>query len=61
MLRHGVRPCRSSSRPGAQWSYSNTGYVLLGILIRKASGKFYGDVLQERVFEPLGMKTARII
>ena len=47
--------------PGARWNYSNTGYVLLGIIIRKASGKFYGDVLRERIFEPLGMKTARII
>lgn len=48
-------------QPGEKWSYSNTGYVLLGILIRKASGKFYGDFLKERVFGPLGMTTARII
>ena len=47
--------------PGARWNYSNTGYMMLGIVIRKASGKFYGDVLKERVFAPLGMKTARII
>ena len=47
--------------PGARWNYSNTGYVLLGILIHKASGQFYGDLLRDRVFEPLGMKTARII
>ena len=47
--------------PGARWNYSNTGYVLLGILVHKASGKFYGDVLRERVFGPLGMRTARVI
>lgn len=47
--------------PGEKWAYSNMGYVILGILIRKASGKFYGDFLQERVFKPLGMNTARII
>jgi CubicO group peptidase (beta-lactamase class C family) len=47
--------------PGERWRYSNTGYVLLGILVRKASGEFYGDVLRKRVFGPLGMDTARII
>ena len=47
--------------PGENWSYSNLGYVTLGILIHKVSGKFYGDVLQERIFGPLGMNTARII
>ena len=47
--------------PGARWNYSNTGYVVLGILIHKASGLFYGDLLRERVFAPLGMKTARVI
>jgi CubicO group peptidase (beta-lactamase class C family) len=48
-------------QPGEKWSYSNLGYVLLGILIHKVSGQFYGDFLQERVFKPLGMTTARII
>jgi CubicO group peptidase (beta-lactamase class C family) len=47
--------------PGEKWKYSNTGYAVLGILVSKVAGKFYGDVLQERVFVPLGMKTARII
>jgi CubicO group peptidase (beta-lactamase class C family) len=47
--------------PGEKWKYSNTGYVLLGIIIRKASGEFYGDFLSRRVFKPLGMETARII
>jgi CubicO group peptidase (beta-lactamase class C family) len=48
-------------KPGEKWSYSNLGYVMLGILIHKVSGEFYGDFLQERVFKPLGMTTARII
>jgi CubicO group peptidase (beta-lactamase class C family) len=47
--------------PGSRWNYSNTGYVLLGVIVHKASGKFYGDVLAERVFKPLGMTTARVI
>lgn len=47
--------------PGEKWSYSNMGYVMLGILISKVTGKFYGEFLQERIFKPLGMNTARII
>ncbi len=48
-------------QPGERWNYSNPGYVMLGILIHKAAGKFYGDLLKERIFAPLGMTTARII
>lgn len=46
---------------GEKWSYSNLAYVMLGVLIHKVSGKFYGDFLQERVFKPLEMSTARVI
>jgi CubicO group peptidase (beta-lactamase class C family) len=46
---------------GRRWNYSNTGYVLLGFIVRRASGKFYGDLLRERVFTPLGMSSARVI
>lgn len=48
-------------RSGTKWDYSNLGYVTLGILIRKVTGKFYGDFLAERIFQPLGMTTARVI
>ncbi|MBA3317334.1 MAG: beta-lactamase family protein, partial [Gemmatimonadales bacterium] len=47
--------------PGATWSYSNTGYALLGFIVRRVTGKFYGDYLRERVFQPLDMRTARVI
>ncbi|UJR34647.1 hypothetical protein I4U23_027424 [Adineta vaga] len=46
---------------GEQWSYSNLGYVMLGILIRRITNQFYGDFLKENVFNPLGMTTARVI
>ncbi len=47
--------------PGTNWSYSNLGYLTLGIVIHKVTGEFYGDFLQERIFRPLGMSTTRII
>ncbi len=47
--------------PGTKWSYSNVGYLTLGILIHHVTGTFYGDVLQARIFRPLGMKTTRIM
>jgi len=48
-------------KTGEDWSYRNTNYVLLGILIHKVTGQFYGDFLQERIFKPLGMSRTRII
>ncbi len=47
--------------PGTNWDYSNAGYITLGILIRKITGKFYGEFLQERIFRPLGMTATRVI
>jgi CubicO group peptidase (beta-lactamase class C family) len=47
--------------PGTSWSYSNLGYLTLGILIHRVTGEFYGDFLQQRIFKPLNMSTARII
>jgi len=47
--------------PGTKWDYANLGYLTLGIVIHEVTGKFYGDFLQERIFQPLGMTTTRII
>ena len=47
--------------PGTRWSYSNTGYVLLGAIVRTVTGEFYGDLLKKRIFEPAGMRTARVV
>jgi len=48
-------------RPGESWNYSNSGYMLLGILIHKVYGKFYGELLKERIFQPLGMTSTRVM
>jgi CubicO group peptidase (beta-lactamase class C family) len=47
--------------PGTSWSYSNLGFLTLGILIHKVTGEFYGDFLQELIFRPLDMQTTSII
>jgi CubicO group peptidase (beta-lactamase class C family) len=44
--------------PGSRWQYSNTGYVILGEIIEKVSGRKLIDFLRERVFDKLGMKSA---
>ncbi|HLL71867.1 MAG TPA: serine hydrolase domain-containing protein, partial [Pyrinomonadaceae bacterium] len=43
--------------PGEEWSYSNSGYVLLTDLVARASGMSFPDFTRKRLFEPLGMKT----
>src|SRR5271165_3330359 len=43
--------------PGTKWQYSNTNYVIAGVIVEKAGGKPLYELLQEHVFDPLGMKS----
>jgi CubicO group peptidase (beta-lactamase class C family) len=52
----GCPMARPGIKPGDEFSYSNSGYDLLGTVIERVSGQSYHDFFQERVFDRLGMK-----
>lgn len=45
--------------PGTSWSYSHTNYVILGAALEAAGGRPLGDLLVERVIEPMGLDDTR--
>jgi CubicO group peptidase (beta-lactamase class C family) len=47
--------------PGTEWSYSNSGYVLLPEIVTRTSGMKFSEFLHRRVLDPLGMKHSRYI
>jgi CubicO group peptidase (beta-lactamase class C family) len=47
--------------PGKNWSYSDTGYFVLGLLIERVSGLKYDEYLRQRIFKPLGMHSTRLM
>ncbi|WP_399118375.1 serine hydrolase domain-containing protein [Streptomyces sp. KM273126] len=42
--------------PGRSWNYSNTNYVLAGMVIKRVTGHWYGDEIRARIIEPLGLQ-----
>jgi CubicO group peptidase (beta-lactamase class C family) len=47
-------------KPGELESYSSTGYELLGVIIHRVTGVFWGDFVRDHIFRGLGMRTARV-
>ena len=71
---HHARPCRLARdanpgaqiaaaklnfRPGDDWAYSNTGYLLLSVIVERASGEPFPDYMRDHVFLPAGMRRTR--
>lgn len=46
--------------PGSKWSYSNSGYILLGYIVEKVSGLPYGQYLEENIFKPCEMTSSSL-
>ena len=42
--------------PGSRWSYSNSGYITLGVIIERVAGRLFDVVLREKILGPLGLK-----
>src|SRR5262249_58770655 len=47
-----------AAEPGKKWAYSNLGYVFAGAMMERAAGKTWDEMMHERVFAPLGLKSA---
>lgn len=45
--------------PGEGWAYSDTGYILVGLILEAATGRDYYDLVQERFLTPLGLENTR--
>ncbi|MBK6304438.1 MAG: serine hydrolase [Gemmatimonadetes bacterium] len=60
VLRMVSRQKGTNFAPGAEWAYSNTGYTLLAVIVKRVSGKSLREFAQERIFAPLGMRDTHL-
>ena len=51
---------RPDFAPGTSWNYSNTNYVLAGMVIQKVTGRSYGEEIRDRVIEPLHLTATSV-
>ncbi len=54
----GILARKPEAKPGTKFIYSNQGYTIAGVMLEKAAGKSWEDLLRSMLFEPLGMTTA---
>lgn len=52
---------RAIGRPGEKFHYSDTGYILLGLMLERLSGKRFHELLKENIFDPLGMSQSYLM
>jgi CubicO group peptidase (beta-lactamase class C family) len=52
---YALREQRTGYAPGNKFAYSNIGFQVLGVLLGKIEGKPYAEILQRRIFDPVGM------
>ncbi len=50
-----LRKTHTGFPPGEKWSYSNAGYTALSVMLESVAGKPYGQLLQQKILDPLGM------
>lgn len=50
-----IKQAKPKFAAGTNWAYSNSGYVVLGLIVTKVSGTPFGDFLRQRIFHPLKM------
>jgi CubicO group peptidase (beta-lactamase class C family) len=54
-----LRNLQTSTKPGKYFHYSDVGYSILGLVLEEVEGARYGEIIQRRIFRPLGMRSSR--
>jgi len=49
------------SRPGTQWAYSNSGYILLGLILEQATGTSFKQLLKDQILDPVGLRDTGLV
>lgn len=55
---HGLLTRKPANKPGTQYAYSNQGYAIAGVMLEKATGSTWEELMRTMLFKPLGMNSA---